>query len=59
MSITRQFQNTAEEIANELWAAIKNRYHRANHAQMMAIESKLANLKIHDKFCASSNGQVA
>ena len=47
-SIARQFQDTDEETANELWTAIKKRYHRANHAQMIAIESQLANLKIHD-----------
>ena len=47
-NIARQFQVIDEETANELWTAIKKRYHRANHAQMIAIESQLANLKIHD-----------
>ena len=47
-SIARQFQDTDEETANELWTSIKKRYHRANHAQMIAIENQLANLKIHD-----------
>ena len=47
-SIASQFQDRDEETANELWTAIKNRYHRANHFQMIAIESQLANLKIHD-----------
>ena len=47
-SVACQFQDTDEETADELWAAIKNKYHRANHAQIIAIESQLANLKIHD-----------
>ena len=33
-SIACQFQDTDHETANELWAAIKNSYHRASHAQM-------------------------
>ena len=47
-NIARQFQVIDEETANELWATIKNRYHRANHAQMIVVETQLSNLKIHD-----------
>jgi hypothetical protein len=47
-SIARQFQEKDEETANELWIAIKSKYHRANHVQMIAIENQLANLQIHD-----------
>ena len=47
-SVACQFEDTNEEATNELWAAIKNMYHIANHAQMIAIESQLANIKIHD-----------
>ena len=47
-SIARQFQDKGEEIANEPWTAIKSRYHRANHVQMIAIEGQLPHLKIHE-----------
>ena len=37
-----------ESICQDEWmTTIKNRYHRANHAQMIVVESQLANLEIH------------
>mgnify|MGYP000689267785 CR=1 FL=1 len=32
----------------ELWESIKSRYDRTNNAQMMVVETQLANLMIHD-----------
>ena len=44
LSIAHQFQDTNEETANELWTAIKKRYNRANHAQMIARISRFMTL---------------
>ena len=38
-TIACQFQDKDVETANKLWIAIKSKYHRTNHAQMIALES--------------------
>ena len=43
-----QFQHKGDETVIELWAAIKRKYQRTNHAQMIFVEIQLVNLQIHD-----------
>ena len=47
-SITPQFQDKDDEIAKELWEAIKRRDHITNHAPLIVGETQLENLKIHE-----------
>ena len=44
LNVAHQFQDKNEEASGGVWAAIKSKYHRTNYAQMMAIETQLANL---------------
>ena len=54
--VARQFPGKDEKKAIELWDAVQQRYHRANKAQMMALENQLANTQVsheevNHKFC--------
>ena len=46
--VAGQFLGKDDETAKELWDAVQQRYHRANKAQIMALENQLANRQVSD-----------